>query len=82
MSNLDDLLEDTDDEVSYELSIVKTKKGKVYISTPELTIDGVDMTSQLLATLIVNWGHNLTEKLKTLEGFSVVSPILEVGLPK
>ena len=80
--NLEEILTDTEDEVQQELSIVFTKKGKVYFVTPELTVTRVEETAKLLAHLIINWGHNIAEKFKTLEGSNIVVPSFSVSLPK
>jgi hypothetical protein len=78
--NLNDILTDEDDEVLEELSIILTKKGKIYFIVPETTPDGIETTAKLLAHLIINWSHNTAEKLKTLNGSSLVIPEFNVGI--
>jgi hypothetical protein len=79
MANLDELLEDDGDEVSQELSIIFTKKGKVYFVTPEVTVDGVNETAKLLAHLIINWGHIISEQLKNVDGLGLTGPKISLG---
>jgi hypothetical protein len=82
MENLEEILKDEDDEIQEELSVILTKKGKVYFITPETTKDGINNTAKLIAHLIINWAHGIGEKLGSFENSSIVVPTLELGLPK
>jgi hypothetical protein len=77
--DLNNLL-DEDDEIVEELTIIFTKKNKVFLTTPEITIQGIQDTAKLLAHLIINWAHNIAEKLETLEGSNIVISKMNVDL--
>jgi hypothetical protein len=79
--NLEELLNDDDDEVKDELSVIFTKKDKVYIITPEINSEGVNQMATMLAHLVIHWAHSIAEKMEAQKtGMEI--PTIKVGLPK
>ena len=68
--DLIEVLKQDNDEIAHELSVVETKKGKMFIV---LSLDHHEKVGELLSHAIMNFALGMGSKLRQLEGEKGVS---------